>query len=80
VDSPGDNILAEFASVVDVVNCAVEVQRELAEWNTELPDNRTMQFRIGVNLGDIVEDGDSLTLLASFLGLRAAAISATANT
>ena len=80
MDSPGDNILAEFASVVDVVNCAVEVQRELAEWNTELPDNRRMQFRIGVNLGDIVEDGDSLTLLASFLGLRAAAISATANT
>ena len=58
VDSPGDNILAEFASVVDSVNCAVEIQRELAERNEELPDNRKMQFRIGVNLGDVInEDG-----------------------
>ena len=58
VDSPGDNILAEFASVVDSVNCAVEIQRDLAERNTELPDHRKMQFRIGVNLGDVIaEDG-----------------------
>ena len=60
VDSPGDNILAEFASVLDAVNCAVEIQRELAERNTDLPENRRMQFRIGVNLGDIVEDGESI--------------------
>jgi adenylate cyclase len=60
VDSPGDNILAEFASVLDAVNCAVEIQRELAERNTELPENRRMQFRIGVNLGDIVEDGERI--------------------
>ena len=60
VDSPGDNILAEFASVHDAVNCAVEIQRELAERNTELLENRRMQFRIGVNLGDIVEDGESI--------------------
>jgi class 3 adenylate cyclase len=58
VDSPGDNILAEFKSVVDAVNCAVEIQRELAERNAELPYHRMMQFRIGVNLGDVIdEDG-----------------------
>jgi TolB-like protein len=60
VDSPGDNILAEFASVLDAVNCAVEIQRELAERNSEVPANRRMQFRIGVNLGDIVEDGERI--------------------
>ena len=60
VDSPGDNILAEFASVVDSVNCAVEIQRELAERNAELPDNRKMQFRIGVNLGDVVAEEDRI--------------------
>jgi adenylate cyclase len=60
VDSPGDNILAEFSSVVDAVNCAVEIQRELAERNAVLPENRRMRFRIGVNLGDVVEDGDRI--------------------
>ncbi|NIS61818.1 MAG: guanylyl cyclase, partial [Proteobacteria bacterium] len=60
VDTPGDNILAEFTSVVDAVNCAVEVQRELAERNAELPENRRMQFRIGVNLGDVVEEGERI--------------------
>jgi len=60
VDFPGDNILAEFSSVVDAVNCAVEIQRELAERNAVLPENRRMQFRIGVNLGDVVEDGDRI--------------------
>jgi TolB-like protein/class 3 adenylate cyclase/Flp pilus assembly protein TadD len=60
VDSPGDNLLAEFASVVDAVNCAVEIQRELAERNQELPSERRMQFRIGVNLGDVVEEEDRI--------------------
>jgi adenylate cyclase len=60
VDSPGDNILSEFASLLDAVNCAVEIQRELTERNTELPENRKMQFRIGINLGDIVEDGERI--------------------
>ena len=55
VDSPGDNILAEFPSIVDAVNCAVEIQRELTERNSELPDNRKMEFRIGINLGDVIE-------------------------
>jgi adenylate cyclase len=57
VDSPGDNLLAEFASVVDAVQCAVAVQKELQARNTELPENRKMQFRIGVNLGDVIEEG-----------------------
>jgi len=60
VDSPGDNILSEFGSSVDAVNCAVEVQRELAERNAELSENRRMQFRIGVNSGDVVEEGERI--------------------
>jgi TolB-like protein/class 3 adenylate cyclase/thioredoxin-like negative regulator of GroEL len=60
VDTPGDNLLAEFSSVVDAVNCAVEVQRELAERNAELPENRRMEFRIGINSGDVVEEGERI--------------------
>ena len=60
VDSPGDNILAEFKSVVDAVNCAVDIQKELAERNAELPDNRKMRFRIGVNLGDVIAEEDRI--------------------
>jgi len=60
VDAPGDNLLAEFASVVDAVNCAVEIQRELAERNAQLPDEHKMLFRIGINLGDVVEDEDRI--------------------
>jgi adenylate cyclase len=60
VDSPGDNLLAEFASVVDGVQCAVATQKELQARNTELPENRRMQFRIGVNLGDVIEEGDRI--------------------
>jgi len=60
VDSPGDNILAEFSSVVDAVNCAVEIQREIAQRNADLPDGRKMQFRIGVNLGDVIYEEDRI--------------------
>lgn len=60
VDAPGDNLLAEFGSVVDAVNCAVELQRELAERNAELSEQRRMQFRIGINLGDVLEEGDQI--------------------
>ena len=60
VDSPGDNLLAEFASVVDAVDSAVEIQKELKLKNEELPENRRMEFRIGVNLGDVVDDGESI--------------------
>ncbi|MFC1817104.1 adenylate/guanylate cyclase domain-containing protein [Thermodesulfobacteriota bacterium] len=60
VDSPGDNLLAEFGSVVDGVRCAVEVQEELRVRNAELPENRKMKFRIGINLGDVVEEGERI--------------------
>jgi len=60
VDAPGDNVLADFASVVDAVECAVEIQKELKTRNAELPENRRMEFRIGVNLGDVIEDGEQI--------------------
>ena len=60
VDSPGDNVLAEFSSVVDALECSVEIQKELKQKNEELAENRRMEFRIGVNLGDVVEDGERI--------------------
>ena len=77
VDNPGDNILTDFTSVVDAVNCAVEIQQDLAERNAKLPDNRQMQFRIGVNLGDVIEDdgriyGDGVNIAARVEGLAEA--------
>jgi adenylate cyclase len=60
VDSPGDNLLAEFLSVVDAVRCAVEIQEELRIRNAELPENRMMKIRIGINLGDVVEEGERI--------------------
>jgi adenylate cyclase len=60
VDTTGDNLMAEFSSVVDAVKCAVETQKEMSERNADLPDNRRMLFRIGVNLGDIVEEDDRI--------------------
>jgi len=58
VDSTGDNLLAEFSSVVDAVQCAVEVQQVLSAKNEALPENRRMNFRIGINSGDVIEEGD----------------------
>ena len=74
VDAIGDNLLAEFASAVDSVNCAVEIQRELGERNAEIPDDRKMEVRIGVNVGDVVveEDriyGDGVNIAARIEGL-----------
>lgn len=60
VDAPGDNLLAEFGSIVDAVQCAVDIQKELKTRNADFPENRRMEFRIGVNLGDIVEDGEQI--------------------
>jgi len=60
VDAKGDNILAEFASIVDAVRCAVEIQKELGKRNAGLPEHRKMEFRIGVNLGDVIEEGDTI--------------------
>jgi adenylate cyclase len=60
VDSPGDNMLAEFSSVVDAVQCAVAVQNEIQTRNAELPNNRKMEFRIGINLGDVIDEEDRI--------------------
>ena len=60
VDSPGDNLLAEFSSVLNAVNCGVEIQRELAERNAELPEERKMEYRIGINLGDVIQEGNRI--------------------
>jgi len=60
VDSTGDNLLAEFVSVVDAVQCAVEVQQILNSKNESLPENRSMFFRIGINLGDVIEEDDRI--------------------
>jgi adenylate cyclase len=69
VDAKGDNILAEFPSVMDAVQSAAKIQKELAERNAELPEHRRMAFRIGVNLGDVIEDegtiyGDGVNIAA----------------
>ena len=74
VDSPGDNLLAEFASVVDATECAVKVQEKLNSLNSDLPENKRMEFRIGINLGDVIEDGariygDGINIAARVEGL-----------
>jgi adenylate cyclase len=74
IDSPGDNILAEFGSVVDAMKCAVKIQETLKRKNAELPANRRMDFRIGVNLGDVIEEedriyGDGVNIAARLEGL-----------
>jgi TolB-like protein/Tfp pilus assembly protein PilF len=74
VDAPGDNLLVEFASVVDAVECGVEIQKELKTRNGKLPENRRMELRIGVNLGDVVEEqgriyGDGVNIAARVQGL-----------
>jgi TolB-like protein/class 3 adenylate cyclase len=60
VGSAGDSVLAEFGSVVDAVQCAVEIQQVLRAKNAVVPENRRMEFRIGINLGDVIEEGDSI--------------------
>ena len=74
LDSPGDNLLAEFVSVVDAVQCAVAVQKEINARNEELSENRRMQFRIGINLGDVIQEegriyGDGVNIAARLEGL-----------
>src|SRR4029077_16407198 len=60
VNSAGDSVLAEFASVVNAVQCAVEIQTTLKAENANLPSERRMEFRIGVNLGDVMVDGEQI--------------------
>ena len=57
VKTTGDGLLIEFASVGDAVRCAVEVQRAMAERNTDVPPDRRIELRMGINLGDIIKDG-----------------------
>jgi len=56
----GDGVLIEFASVVDALECAVVLQRGMAERNADIPKDRRIEFRIGINLGDIIVDGDDI--------------------
>ena len=77
IDTTGDNLLAEFSSVVDAVKCAVKIQKEMHEQNADLLEKRRMLFRIGINLGDIVEEdrriyGDGVNIAARLEGLAEA--------
>jgi len=77
VNAPGDSILAEFASVIDAVECALEVQDTLAQRNAALPENRRMLFRIGINLGDVLVNesgiyGDGVNVAARLESLAEA--------
>src|ERR1700738_3736640 len=60
VNSAGDSVLAEFASVIEAVNCAVDIQPGLKSENAKLLPERQMEFRIGVNLGDVMVEGDQI--------------------
>ncbi|MBI3025768.1 MAG: adenylate/guanylate cyclase domain-containing protein [Candidatus Tectomicrobia bacterium] len=60
VDSPGDNMLAEFASVVDALQCAAAIQGDLKRLNADLPPGRRMEFRIGINVGDVIVEGERI--------------------
>jgi len=57
VDAPGDNLLAEFSSITNAVECAVKIQQELKKKNANIVENRRMEYRIGINLGEVFEDG-----------------------
>src|SRR5512139_1039202 len=77
VGTAGDSMLAEFASVVDAVQCGVEIQQVLRAKNALLPETRRMEFRIGINLGDVIEEegriyGDGVNIAARLEGLAEA--------
>jgi adenylate cyclase len=77
VDSPGDNLLAEFGSVVDALRCAWDIQQEIKTKNDRLPEHRRMKLRIGVNLGDVIAEqdrlfGDGVNIAARLEGLAEA--------
>src|SRR5690242_16564105 len=60
VKNTGDGFLAEFQSVVDAVRCAVELQRGMAERNAGIPPERRIEFRVGINLGDVIAEGEDI--------------------
>ena len=77
VDSPGDNVLAEFASVVNAINGAIKIQTEIRKSNTGIQEDRRMEFRIGINLSDVIEEkeriyGDGVNIAARVEGLASA--------
>jgi class 3 adenylate cyclase len=77
VKNTGDGFLAEFASVVDAVRCAVEMQRAMAERNASTPPEKRIEFRIGINLGDVIAEdydifGDGVNVAARLEALAAA--------
>ena len=74
IDTAGDGILAEFSSIVNAVECAVAIQRTMADRNTSIQSARRMQFRMGINLGDVIYDddrifGDGINVAARLEGL-----------
>src|SRR6266851_3125118 len=74
VKTTGDGLLVEFASVVDAVRCAVELQQGMVERNADVPAERRIEFRIGINLGDVILDegdiyGDGVNIAARLEGL-----------
>src|SRR6266581_6607738 len=74
VKNTGDGLLAEFSSVVDAVRCAVDVQRGMAQRNTDVPEERRIEFRIGINVGDVILDrgdifGDGVNVAARLEGI-----------
>ena len=74
VKNTGDGLLAEFASVVDAVRCAVDVQRGMSERNSNVPSNERIEFRMGINVGDVISDtgdifGDGVNVAARLEGL-----------
>jgi adenylate cyclase len=74
IDTAGDGILAEFGSVVNAVECAVAIQRTMGERNTAIEPGRRMQFRMGINLGDVIYDasrifGDGINIAARLEGI-----------
>jgi TolB-like protein/Flp pilus assembly protein TadD len=76
VNAPGDSILAEFPAALNAVDCAVAIQKAVAERNADLPESRRMRFRIGVNLGDVLVDdaglyGDGVNIAARLESLAA---------
>src|SRR6201993_433120 len=60
VKNTGDGLLAEFPSVVEAVRCATEIQRGMAERNSETPEDRRITFRVGINLGDVIVEQDDI--------------------
>src|SRR5713101_5416802 len=70
VNAPGDSVLVEFGSAVDAVRCAIEIQKQIAERNADIPDDRRIEFRMGINVGDVIVDdqgdiyGDGVNIAA----------------